>query len=231
MKKVFKKITIVNDIMKEIKQEKFSIQEAIINLKNISEKTQRKFVESIDMALKLNIDSKKDANVRGSFVLPYSVKRNVKICVFAEKEKQKGISVHLMGEEELIEKIKDKGVDFDICLATPLMMKKISTNKTITSLLGQKGLMPNMKLGTITEDISDIVEKINNGMLFYKSDKEGYLQVNLGKTSQSVEELTSNVSAFIENIEKQKTNQKMNFIQQMYLSTTMGPGLKLKLSE
>ncbi|OED45697.1 hypothetical protein AB836_00325 [Rickettsiales bacterium (ex Bugula neritina AB1)] len=228
MKKIYKKQVLVNDFMKNhIKTKNLPINEAIESLKKISKITSRNFLESIDVAIKLNIDTKKETSLKGSFLLPHSQQKKVKICVFAELEKQKDIQAHLVGGEELIEKIKNNGIDFDICIATPLMMKKITTNKNITSILGQKGLMPNIKLGTITDNIPKIVNNINNGMLFYKSDKAGYIHLKVGKVSQSSNEIIENINSLLEHIKANKTNQKLNFISHIHVSTTMGKGFKI----
>ncbi len=204
----------------------YSVSEAIKLLKSLKV---RKFDESVDAVLKLNIDTKKtDMNIRGSFVLPNGTGKTKKVLVVTKTkiEEAKSSGADYVGAEEMIEKIeKENWFDFDTIVATPEMM--VSLGK-IGKILGPKGLMPNPKLGTVTTNVKDVVSNIKKGMIEYKNDSYGNVHVQIGKLSFSEKALEENLNAIINEIIKSKpSGVKGVFVKNISMSSTMSPGIKL----
>ena len=205
----------------------YSIIEAV---KLIKEKKYVKFDESLEVSINTGIDSKQsDQNVRGSFVPPHGLGKKVSIAVFAQgknAEDAKSLGVKKVGGEDLVAALQEK-IDVDVIIATPDMMSVVSK---IAKVLGPKGLMPNPKTGTVTNDIKGTIENINKGLVAYKNDKAGTIHAALGKLSFDENLLTENTSSFIEEVKKIKpSGVKGNFINSVYLSSSMGFGLKLDI--
>ena len=205
----------------------YSIIEAV---KLIKEKKYVKFDESLEVSINTGIDSKQsDQNVRGSFVPPHGLGKKVSIAVFAQgknAEDAKSLGVKKVGGEDLVAALKEK-IDVDVIIATPDMMSVVSK---IAKVLGPKGLMPNPKTGTVTNDIKGTIENINKGLVAYKNDKAGTIHAALGKLSFDENHLTENTSSFIEEIKKIKpSGVKGNFINSVYVSSSMGFGLKVDI--
>ena len=205
----------------------YSIIEAV---KLIKEKKYVKFDESLEVSINTGIDSKQsDQNVRGSFVPPHGLGKKVKIAVFAQgknAEDAKSLGVKKVGGEDLVAALQEK-IDVDVIIATPDMMSVVSK---IAKVLGPKGLMPNPKTGTVTNDIKGTIENINKGLVAYKNDKAGTIHAALGKLSFDENHLTENTSSFIEEIKKIKpSGVKGNFINSVYVSSSMGFGLKVDI--
>jgi len=205
----------------------YNINDAI---KLIKEKKYVKFDESIEVSINTGIDSKQsDQNVRGSFVPPHGLGKKVEIAVFAQgknAEEAKSLGVKKVGAEDLINSLQEK-IDVDVIIATPDMMSVVSK---IAKILGPKGLMPNPKTGTVTNDIKGTIENINKGLVAYKNDKAGTIHAALGKVSFDEKKLSENISSFIEEIKKIKPSGiKGNFINTVFISSTMGFGLKVDL--
>ena len=205
----------------------YSITEAV---KLIKEKKYVKFDESLEVSINTGIDSKQsDQNVRGSFVPPHGLGKKVKIAVFAQgknAEDAKSLGVKKVGGEDLVAALQEK-IDVDVIIATPDMMSVVSK---IAKVLGPKGLMPNPKTGTVTNDIKGTIENINKGLVAYKNDKAGTIHAALGKLSFDESHLTENTSSFIEEIKKIKpSGVKGNFINSVYVSSSMGFGLKVDI--
>ncbi len=196
----------------------------------IKEKKYVKFDESIEVSINTGIDSKQsDQNVRGSFVPPHGLGKKVEIAVFAQgknADDAKSLGVKKVGGEDLVSILQEK-IDVDVIIATPDMMPVVSK---IAKVLGPKGLMPNPKTGTVTNDIKGTIENINKGLVAYKNDKAGTIHAALGKISFEEKHLCENISSFIEEIKKIKpSGLKGNFINTVYISSTMGFGLKLEI--
>jgi large subunit ribosomal protein L1 len=188
------------------------------------------FDGSIDLAINLNIDTKKaDQQMRGSIVLPNGTGKSKKVCVIAkgaQAEAAKNAGADFVGEKELIEKIsKENWFDFDVIVATPEMMPELGK---IGKVLGPKGLMPNPKTGTVTMDTAKAVEDIKKGMIEYRADSYGIIHTLVGKNSFDNEKLIENIKAFVEKINKAKpTTVKGNYIISISIASTMGPGIKI----
>jgi large subunit ribosomal protein L1 len=189
-----------------------------------------KFDETIDIAINVNVDPKKgEQNVRGKIQLPKSLGNIVKVCVFANADKQdeaKEAGADIIGGDELVEKVQGGFTDFDRCIATPDMMAKVGK---LGQVLGPRGLMPNPKLGTVTTNVKKAVEDAKAGELEYKTSGI-VIHSGVGKSKFNKEELLSNIKFFVETISKDRpSGVKGEFIKAVYISPTMGPGIKLDL--
>ena len=206
------------------KNKSYDVTEAIKVLKGL--KT-RKFDESVDAVLKLNIDAKKtDMNVRGSFVLPNGTGKTKRVLVITKTKASEASEAEYCGAEDMLEKIeKENWFDFDTIVATPEMMPALGK---LGKILGPKGLMPNPKLGTVTTNVKDAVSNIKKGMVEYKNDSYGNVHFSFGKLSFSEEKLEENLRAIVAEIVKNKPSSvKGTFVKGISISTTMGPGVKV----
>lgn len=209
------------------KTKNYDVTEAIKLLKSL--KT-RKFDESVDLVLKLNIDAKKtDMNVRGSFVLPNGTGKTKKILVVTKTKADEASEADYCGVEDMLEKIeKENWFDFDTIVATPEMMPLLGK---LGKVLGPKGLMPNPKLGTVTTNVKEAISNIKKGMVEYKNDSYGNLHLTIGKLSFTEEQLEENLRAIVSEIVKNKPNGvKGTFIKNISISSTMSPGIKVDKS-
>ena len=209
------------------KTKEYDVSEAIKLLKSL--KT-RKFDETVDLVLKLNIDAKKtDMNIRGSFVLPNGVGKTKKVLVVTKTKADEAKDAEFVGAEDMLEKIeKENWFEFDTIVATPEMMPALGK---LGKVLGPKGLMPNPKLGTVTTNVKEAVSNIKKGMVEYKNDSYGNVHVSLGKLSFTEEKLEENLRAMVNEIVKNKPNGvKGTFIKNVSLSSTMSPGIKIDRS-
>ncbi len=206
------------------KTKNYDVTEAIKVLKSL--KT-RKFDESVDLVLSLNIDAKKtDMNIRGSFVLPNGTGKTKKVLVVTKTKADEAKEADYCGAEDMLEKIeKENWFDFDTIVATPEMMPALGK---LGKVLGPKGLMPNPKLGTVTTNVKDAISNIKKGMVEYKNDSYGNVQFSIGKLSFDEKKLEENLRAIVAEIVKNKpTGVKGAFIKNISLSSTMSPGFKI----
>ena len=207
------------------KTKEYEVSEAIKLLKSL--KT-RKFDETVDLVLRLNIDAKKtDMNVRGSFVLPNGTGKTKRVLVVTKTKAAEAKDAEYVGAEEILEKIeKENWFDFDTIVATPEMMPALGK---LGKVLGPKGLMPNPKLGTVTTNVEEAISNIKKGMVEYKNDSYGNLHVSIGKLSFNEKQLEENLRAIVAEVVKNKpTGVKGTFIKNVSLSSTMGPGIKIE---
>ena len=207
------------------KNKEYDTTEAIKILKGL--KT-RKFDETVDLALKLNIDAKKtDMNIRGSFVLPNGTGKAKKVLVITKTKADEAKDAEYCGAEDMLEKIeKENWFDFDTIIATPEMMPALGK---LGKVLGPKGLMPNPKLGTVTTNVAAAIENVKKGMVEYKNDSYGNVHVSVGKLSFDANKLEENVRAIINEIIKNKpTGVKGTFVKNVSISSTMSPGIKIQ---
>ncbi len=212
------------------KSKVYSVEEAIKTLKSFKK---RNFDETVEVALKLNIDAKKtDMSIRNSVVLPNGTGKSKKILVvtkMAAKE-AKEAGADYVGDMDMIEKIeKENWFDFDVIVATPDMMAPLGK---IGKVLGPKGLMPNPKLGTVTTNVTTAIENIKKGQVEYKNDSYGNVHAIFGKLSFKEDALKENLNAIVKEIIKNKPNGvKGEFIKNISISSTMSPGLKIDVNE
>ncbi|MDP3787088.1 MAG: 50S ribosomal protein L1 [Candidatus Omnitrophota bacterium] len=211
------------------KSKKYSLKEAISILKK-APKT--KFDESVDLAIKLDIDPKQsDQMVRGTIVLPHGTGKTKKVAVFCKGEAQhkaKEAGADQVGAEDLIEKVSKGFMDFDVAVATPEMMRELSK---LGKILGPRGLMPNPKAGTVTEDVAKAVKEVKGGKVEFKMDKISNINMAVGKISFDENAIYSNAFTLIEAVQHARpATLKGSYIRSIAISTTMGPGVKLDLS-
>ncbi len=209
---------------KEVDKDKlYTKEEAVKLLKGL--KT-RKFDETVEVVLKLNIDTKKsDMNVRSSLVLPHGTGKSKKVLVITKDiETAKNAGADYYGAEDIIEKIqKENWFEYDSIVATPDMM--IALGK-IGKVLGPKGLMPNPKLGTVTNNIETAVSNIKKGQVEYRNDTFGNVHTIIGKVSFKENDLLENLDALVSSISKNKpSGVKGTFIKGISISSTMSPGI------
>ena len=193
-----------------------------------------KFDESIDLSLQINNKQKKgEVSIRTVVNMPSGTGKKIKVAVLCDdskKESAEKAGADLVGSEDLIEKIKNGQLDFEKLICTPKMMINLSK---LGKILGPKGLMPNPKLGTVTENIEEAVKRAKAGQVEIKNDKDGNIGVSLGKKSFTDEKILSNFKAIIETLEKEKVNNsfKGEMIKTIHLTSTMGISYKLKLEK
>jgi large subunit ribosomal protein L1 len=205
---------------------RYTLEEA---LQLLPETSYVRFDEGIDVAIRLGVDPKKpDQMVRGTVVLPHGTGKEVKVLVFAQGEKEKEAreaGTDYVGGEDLVEKISKGWLDFDKAIATPDMMKVVST---VGKILGPRGLMPNPKVGTVTFEVGKAVQELKAGKVEFKVDKAGNLHVSVGKVSFGQEKLQENVIALLDSVTKAKpASSKGAYVKGLTISTTMGPGIKI----
>ncbi len=211
------------------KQRAYSPAEAVKLVKSLSK---RKFDETIDVAMNLNINTtKSDQQIRSSFTLPHGTGKTKKILVVTKTqgEKAKKAGADYVGAEEMVEKIeKENWFDYDTIVATPEMMVALGK---IGKILGPKGLMPNPKSGTVTTNVTGAIENIKKGMIEYRSDSYGNVHAMIGKSSFDEKKLEENLVAFVNEVIKNKpTGVKGTFVKNITISSTMGPSVKLDLT-
>jgi len=212
------------------KQPANGFEEAV---KRALESSFAKFDETVDVAVRLGVDPRHaDQMVRGSVVLPNGTGKEVKILVFAKGEKEKealDAGADFVGNDDLVDKIKEGWFGFDKAIATPDMMGAVGK---IGKLLGPRGLMPNAKTGTVTFDISKAVNDLKAGKIDFRVEKAGIVHAPMGKVSFGVEKIVQNIAAFIETILRLKpASSKGTYLKGIALSTTMGPGVKIDTAQ
>ena len=217
-------------VAESVEQRPYALDEAITTLKDVSF---AKFDETVEIAMRLGVDPKHaDQMVRGTVVLPHGTGKSVRILVFAAGEKMKeaeDAGADFVGNDDLAQKIQDGWLDFDAVIATPDMMRVVGR---LGRVLGPRGLMPNPKSGTVTMDVAKAVGDIKAGKVEFRVDKAGVLHAPLGKLSFGAEQLSENVRSFLQAVLRVKpAAAKGKYVQQMSLSSTMGPGLKLDETE
>ncbi len=191
-----------------------------------------KFDEAFDVAVRLGVDPRHaDQMVRGTVVLPNGIGKEVAVLVFAKGEKEKeaeDAGADFVGNDDLIEKIKEGWFGFDKAVATPDMMGSVGK---IGRLLGPRGLMPNAKTGTVTFDVSKAVQELKAGKIDFRVEKAGIVHATMGKVSFGTEKLMQNVSAFLDTIMRLRPSaSKGAYLKGMAVSTTMGPGIKVDMA-
>ena len=211
------------------KNKSYTPEEAVKLVKSLSK---RKFDETVEVALNLNIDTtKSDQQVRSSFTLPHGTGKTKRILVVTKTkaEEAKKAGADFVGAEEMVEKIeKENWFDFDTIVATPEMMVQLGK---IGKVLGPKGLMTNPKTGTVTTNVEAAIENIKKGMVEYRADEGGNVHALVGKVSFDEKALTENLVSFIRDVIKNKpTGVKGTFVKNISISSTMGPGIKIDLN-
>ena len=201
-------------------------------VKLVKQNALSKFDETIEIAMNLGIDPRHaDQNVRGVVALPNGTGRTLRIAVFAKGDKAdeaKSAGADIVGAEDLAERVQGGQIDFDRVVATPDMMPIVGR---LGKILGPRGLMPNPKLGTVTNDVADAVSAAKAGQVQFRAEKQGIVHAGVGKASFDEQKLRENVQAFYDAIVKAKPSAaKGTYVQRAALSSTMGPGVKLDIA-
>jgi large subunit ribosomal protein L1 len=213
-----------------IKNKEYSIPEAI---KIIKDNSKVKFAESLDVAIRLGVDPRHaDQMVRGTVSLPNGTGKQVRVLVIGKGSKAQealNAGADYAGFEEYLEKIKTGWADIDVIIATPDSMGELGK---LGKVLGPKGLMPNPKSGTVTMDVATAVKEVKAGKIEFRVEKAGIVHASLGKLNFENEKLSENVRAFLNTIIKLKpSSAKGQYVKSLFLTSTMGPGLKISKDE
>jgi len=219
------------DLLKKTNTNNFySISEAVLKIK---ESANAKFDESVDIAMRLGVDPKQaDQQIRGTVALPNGTGKKIKVLVITRPEKQgeaKDAGADYVGFEDYLKKIQEGWTDCDVIIATPDVMGELGK---LGKILGPKGLMPNPKSGTVTNDLAKAVKEVKAGRIEFRVEKAGIVQAAVGKASFEPKKLEENIHTFINQITRMKpAASKGHYVKSITLSSTMGPGLKIDKSE
>jgi len=229
MKKLTKRLKTVSALTD--KNKIYSLKDAIAILKKAPK---LKFDETVEVSAKLTVDPKQSqsASIRGTVALPHGTGKKVIVAVFCkgeEERKAKEAGADFVGAEDLIAKVQGGWVDFDVAIATPEMMRDMAK---LGKVLGPRGLMPNPKSGTVTMETAKTVKEVKAGKIEFKMDKQAGVHAPLGKISFTEDALYANATALIDAIMSSNSGGlKGQHVKNLYISTTMGPGIKLDLAE
>lgn len=209
----------------------YEFHEAVTKLKDLSNKSKIKFVESLDLAVNLGVDARKgEQMIRGMLSLPFSSQKDVKIAVFADGQEakianKKGATI--VGMEDLAESIKGGNLDFDVLIAVPEAMKLVGQ---LGKVLGPKGLMPNPKDGTVTKDIAGAIAVAKAGQVRIRNEKGGIVHCSIGKVDANLGDLEKNFIAIMNEIKRLKPKTaKGTYLKKITVSSTMGPGVQVNI--
>mgnify|MGYP001018065102 CR=1 FL=1 len=207
----------------------YSVEEAVELVKKTNV---AKFDATVDVAFRLGVDPRKaDQQIRGAMVLPHGTGKVRSVLVFAKGEKAKeaeAAGADFVGDSDMINKIQQGWMEFDVVVATPDMMAEVGK---LGRVLGPRGLMPNPKTGTVTMDVAKAVEESKGGKITYRADKAGNVQAIIGKVSFETEKLVENFKAFNETIQKAKpATAKGTYVTSLTITTTQGVGIKVDVN-
>ena len=208
----------------------YSVTDAV---KILQDHKSLKFDESVDVAIKLGVDgNNSDQNVRGAITLPNSLGKEVVVAVFADgdaAEEAKSAGADFIGMDDLSERFTKNEIAVDVVISTQAAMKVVGK---LGQVLGPKGLMPNPKTGTVTENIADAIKNAKSGQVRFRTDKSGIIHGCIGKVSFDDNKVSQNLTALVEELQRLKpASAKGVYIKGISISSTMGPGLKLNISE
>ena len=204
----------------------YSLGDAV---KMVKERAKAKFDETIEIAMNLGIDPRHaDQAVRGVVSLPSGTGRSQRVAVFArgaKADEAKKAGADVVGAEDLVEKVQGGTIDFDRCIATPDLMPLVGR---LGKVLGPRGLMPNPKVGTVTNDVTAAIRDAKGGAVEFRAEKAGIIQAGIGKASFDEKAIIANIKAFADAVQKSRpAGAKGTFVQRIAISSTMGPGVKV----
>ena len=208
------------------------VYDPIEAIKILKENSYTKFDESLEVAINLGIDpNKTDQNIRGMINLPKGTGKSINVAVLTKEDRHneaREAGADLVGEADLIETISSGKISFDLLIASPDMMSSIGK---VAKILGPKGLMPNPKLGTVTQDLKTAVQNAKSGQVQFKNEKSGIVHAGIGKINFNEEDLFENLKAFFGSINKSKPESvKGSFIKKVTIASTMGVGLEINVT-
>jgi large subunit ribosomal protein L1 len=212
------------------KTKKYALKEAISVLKKAP---QPKFDQTLTISFKLNVDQKETPQpVRGTVALPHGTGKKVKVAVFCKGEAAsdaKTAGADFIGANDLIEKVTAGWTDFDVAISTPDMMKDLGK---LGKVLGPRGLMPNPKAGTVTQDVAKAIKEVKAGKIEFRMDKQSNIHAAIGKISFAENAIFNNANSLIETVLRSKPQTiKGNFVKSITIASTMGPGCRLALDQ
>jgi large subunit ribosomal protein L1 len=212
------------------KKKEYKLSEAVELVKKLAN---AKFDESVDVAVRLGVDPRHaDQMVRGTVVLPHGTGKDVRVLVLTRGPKEaeaKEAGADYVGFDEYIKKIQEGWLDFDVVVATPDVMPEVGK---LGKILGARGLMPNPKSGTVTNDVGKVVKELKAGKIQFRVDKAGIVHASIGKASFDAQKLIENFKALMSTILRLKpASAKGQYVKSIYLSSTMGPGIKIDRNE
>ena len=207
----------------------YEVTEAV---KMIKERASAKFDETIELAMNLGVDPRHaDQMVRGMVSLPKGTGKSVRVAVFAKGDKAdaaRSAGADVVGDDDLAEKVRQGEIDFERCIATPDMMPVVGK---LGKILGPRGLMPNPKLGTVTQDVAEAVSAAKGGQVEFRVEKAGIIHAGVGKASFADGDLVDNIRALVDAVSKAKpSGAKSTYIKKVSVSSTMGPSLKIDVA-
>ncbi len=207
----------------------YRLEEAIALVK---ETGSAKFDETVEVSMRLGVDPRKaDQMVRGTVLLPNGTGKDLKVLVFAKGEKEseaREAGADFVGTDDMIEKIQGGWTDFDKTIATPDLMGMVGK---VAKILGPRGLMPNPKVGTVTQNVKEAVEELKKGKVEFRVDKGSNLHVSVGRVSFEDKKLADNIAALVDSVFRLKPpSSKGQYIKNMFISSTMGPSVKLDVA-
>ena len=228
MSKMTKKQKIIEEKLDSEKT--YSISEAVEIMQSVRSE---KFDESIDISVKLGVDpNKSDQNVRGAITLPNSLGKEVKVAVFADGDHATQASeagAEFIGMDDLAEKFQKEEINVDVVISSNAAMKVVGK---LGQVLGPKGLMPNPKTGTVSDDVETAIKNVKAGQVRFRTDKNGIIHGSIGKVSFDGDKIKANASALLEELKKLKpASAKGVYIGNIAISSTMGPGIKINPGE
>ena len=215
-----------NDAKKIKSETPLSVADAVEQLKKLDSV---KFNQSVEIAVRLGIDPKQaDQLVRGSIVLPHGIGKTLRICAIAKGDKAeeaKNNGADIVGDADLVAKIKEGWTEFDVCIATPDMMGLVGP---LGKVLGPRGLMPSPRAGTVTMDVAKTIKEYKAGKVEFRNDKAGIVQAIVGKIRFDKQQLVDNIEAFLQYVQQLKpVAVKGTYVKSVTISATMSPGVKV----
>ncbi len=228
MAKLTRRQKIVNEKIDPARH--YDVVDAVKILTELAQKT--KFKESLDIAVNLGLDTRKqDQMVRGSTTLPHGVGKEVKVAVFAsgdQADAAKEAGADVVGLDDLAEQVKAGDYDFDVVLATPDSMRVLGP---LGRILGPRGLMPNPKSGTVTNDMASAVKNAKSGQVQFRADRGGVIHGCVGQVGQDANQIKDNIVALLDDLRKARpASTKGTYLKKVTLSSTMGPGVQIEQS-
>ena len=228
MRSVTKKQKIIQEKLDPEKT--YSVSEAMEIIQSVKSE---KFDESIDISVKLGVDpNKSDQNVRGAVTLPNSLGKEVKVAVFADGDhasQAEKAGADFVGMDDLAEKFQKEEINVDVVISSNAAMKVVGK---LGQVLGPKGLMPNPKTGTVSDDVESAIKNVKAGQVRFRTDKNGIIHGSIGKVSFDGDKIKANASALLEELKKLKpASAKGVYIGNIAISSTMGPGIKINPGE